>query len=175
MAAMIQLLAFQRHTGENSIAVLARYAMVRQRAFREGNFVMSWEGCSLQVLRALNVNSQQLIQFLQPFGSRLPQDENEFYMLTGHMRRVGHILEHAPNNFGQLLHGNRQARRGEDLVEPQDPAGSSPPAYMNLPGDPQVNGEGVMWGNPTAPAPEWQGWQPAFTTQTDGWGQPGNA
>ena len=29
------------------------------------------------------------------------------------MRRIGHILEHSPNNLGQLLHGNRQAGPGE--------------------------------------------------------------
>ena len=63
LAAMTQLLAFQRLHGENINAVLSRYDMVRRRARHEGNFVMSWEGCSLQLLRALNVNSQQMIQF----------------------------------------------------------------------------------------------------------------
>ena len=106
LAAMTQLLAFQRQHGESINAVLMRYDLVRQRARQEGNFVMSWEGCSLQLMRALNVSSQQMIQFLQPFGSRLPSTEAEFDQLTGQMRRVGHILEHSPNNIGQLMRSN---------------------------------------------------------------------
>ena len=67
---------------------------------------MSWEGCALQILRACIVSSQQMIQFLQPFQGRLPQDEAEFALLSSHMRRIGHIFEHSPNNLGQLLHGS---------------------------------------------------------------------
>eukprot|EP00969_Alexandrium_andersonii_P144527 6391139-Alexandrium_andersonii.AAC.1 len=54
-----------------------------------------------------------MIQFLQPFQARLPTTEQEFWVLQSHMRRVGHILEHSPNNLGRLLKGNRQARPGE--------------------------------------------------------------
>ena len=113
LAAMTQLLAFSRRHGESIKGTLARYEVVRQRAAREGHFVMSWEGCALQILRACNVSSQHMIQFLQPFQGRLPQDEAEFAVLSSHMRRIGHILEHSPNNLGQLLHGNRPATAGE--------------------------------------------------------------
>ena len=87
--------------------------MVRQRAAREGHVVMSWEGCALQILRACNVSSQQMIQFLQPFQGTLPQDDAELAILSSHMRRIGHILEHSPNNLGKLLFGNRPASAGE--------------------------------------------------------------
>eukprot|EP00969_Alexandrium_andersonii_P172938 7644974-Alexandrium_andersonii.AAC.1 len=40
--------------------------------------------------------------------------------MTSHMRRVGHILEHSPNNLGQLLRGCRQARPGEYLALPEE-------------------------------------------------------
>ena len=48
LAAMTQLLACSRRQGESINGTLARYAVVRQRAAREGHFVMSWEGCALQ-------------------------------------------------------------------------------------------------------------------------------
>ncbi len=106
---MTQLLAFSRRHGETVNGTWARYEIVRQRAAREGHFVMRWEGCAFQLLRAC----KQMIQFLQPFQGRLPQDEAEFALLSSHMRRIGHLLEHSPNNIGQLLHANREAATGE--------------------------------------------------------------
>ena len=115
LAAMTQLLAFSRRQGETINGGLARYEVVCRRAAREGHFVMSWAGCALQLLRARNMSSQQMIQFLQPFQGRLPQGEAAFHVVSAHMRRIGHILEHAPNNLGQLLHGNQQARLGNTM------------------------------------------------------------
>eukprot|EP00969_Alexandrium_andersonii_P116875 5167637-Alexandrium_andersonii.AAC.1 len=80
---------------------------------------MSHEGYALQLPRACNVSPRQMIQFLQPFQGRLPTTEAEFQLVTSHMRRVGHILESAPNNLGQLLRGRRQARPGEYLNLPE--------------------------------------------------------
>ncbi len=70
LASMNEFLAFARRPGENINALLTRYEVVRQRAAHEGNFVMTIEGCALQVLRALHVSPQQLIQFLQSFGGK---------------------------------------------------------------------------------------------------------
>ena len=52
LKSMTEMLAFARKPGENINALLARYEVVRQRAAVEGQFVMSIEGCSLQLLRA---------------------------------------------------------------------------------------------------------------------------
>ena len=52
LTAMTEVLAFSRRPSESINAVLARYEVVRQRAALEGQFVMSTEGCSLQLLRA---------------------------------------------------------------------------------------------------------------------------
>ena len=142
--------------------------MVRQRARREGNFVMSWEGCSLQLLRALNLNSQQFVTFLQPVGQRLPSNEEEFYQLSGQLRRVGHVMEQAPNNLGQLLHGNRQARRGEYYTEgdQEQSHGSQDTSHQRAyPTDTGAQqGEGVLW--PPAQSstePSWGGWDQTMT------------
>ena len=78
---------------------------------------MGREGSALQPLRACNVSPQQMVQFLQPFNGRLPHDENEFGMMVAQMRRIGHILERSPNNLGQLLHHNQQARSGEYFTQ----------------------------------------------------------
>eukprot|EP00974_Lingulodinium_polyedra_P089181 8648097-Lingulodinium_polyedra.AAC.1 len=48
----LEVLAFSRRPGENINGLLARYDAVRQRAALEGQFVMSVEGCALQILRA---------------------------------------------------------------------------------------------------------------------------
>ena len=65
--AMADLLSFGRRNGEGINQVLARYEIVRQRARTEGLFVMSTEGCALQLLRACGVSTNQMVQLLQPF------------------------------------------------------------------------------------------------------------
>jgi hypothetical protein len=68
LTSMTEMFAFTQRPGETINALLARYETVRQRAAIEGQFVMSIEGCSLQVLRACNIQSQHLFTLLQPFG-----------------------------------------------------------------------------------------------------------
>ena len=79
------------------------------------------------------------------------------------MRRIGHIVEHAPNNLGQLLHGNRQARRGE-YYNNEDNAR----AYPTDTGGPQAEGAGVLWPEQQPADPAWESWQPGITPG-DGW------
>ena len=123
---------------------------------------MSWEGCALQMLRACNVSSQQMIQFLQPFQGRLPQYEAEFALLSSHTRRIGHILEHSPNNFGQLLHGNRQATSGEYYTD-------TSVGYQQTIGE-SATGSSFLWSDAPA-ASSWDHWQPDITAGGgDGWG-----
>ena len=76
LAAMTEMLAFQRLPNEGINAILMRYEICRTRAANEGNFVMSMEGCALQLLRACNVSPQQFMTFLQPTGGRLPTNES---------------------------------------------------------------------------------------------------
>ncbi|MFM7988134.1 MAG: hypothetical protein ACKPKO_53360, partial [Candidatus Fonsibacter sp.] len=163
LAAMTQRLAFSRRHGETINGTLARYEVVRQRAAREGHFVMSWEGCALQLLRACNVSSQQMIQFLQPFQGRLPQDEAEFAILSSHMRRIGHILEHSPNNLGQLLHGNRQAASGEYFTD-------TARGYLQTVDDAPVPSS-FLWADAPSSGPGWGTWPADITAGgSDGWG-----
>ena len=109
LAAMTEFLAFARRQGESISSVLARYELVRNRARNEGNFDMNVEGNALQLLRATHTSETHMIEFLRPFGGRLPATEVELQQLMTTMRRTYRITEHAPNNLGQHLHGNRQA------------------------------------------------------------------
>eukprot|EP00969_Alexandrium_andersonii_P087213 3847285-Alexandrium_andersonii.AAC.1 len=69
--------------------------------------------------------------------------------MTSHMRRIGHILEHSPNNLGQLFRGSRQARPGEYLTLPEG-------------GPPADQGSGGAIGSDDAAAfPSWaDNWDP---------------
>ena len=60
LTAMTEMLAFHRKSGETINALLARYEVVRQRAANEGHFVMSIEGCALQILKAAGFPWAQL-------------------------------------------------------------------------------------------------------------------
>ncbi len=110
LAAMTDMMSFQRRPGEHINAVLTRYEIVRQRARNEGQFVMSTEGCALQILRACGVSTHQMMTLLQPFGTNLPRNEAELASLTSEMRRMGHILENTPGNIASSLHGPRTGR-----------------------------------------------------------------
>ena len=75
LTSMTEMLAFTRRPGETINALLARYETVRQRAAMEGQFVMSTEGCALQLLRAVGIGTQHLLTLLQPFQGQLPQTD----------------------------------------------------------------------------------------------------
>ncbi len=74
---MTELLAFTRRQGEHINALLARYETVRQ-------FVMSVEGCALQVLRACGTQAQHLFTLPQPCQRTLPRAEVQFQETCTH-------------------------------------------------------------------------------------------
>ena len=118
LQAMTEMLAFQRRQGEYINSLLARYDTVRQRAAVEGQFTMSIEGCSIQLLRAVGIGHQHLPLLLQPFNGQLPQNEQQFNNLMTQLRRYGHVSENAPGNIASVLHGPlRQARPGAYLTD----------------------------------------------------------
>ena len=114
LVAMTEMLSFARKPHESINEVLTRYEIVRQRARLEGQFVMSSEGCALQLLRACGVNTTQLMQLLQPFNTNLPRNEQELSAMANSMRRMGHILENTPGNIASSLRGHH--RHGSHLL-----------------------------------------------------------
>ena len=155
MSAMNEMLAFARRPGENINMILSRYDLVRGRARNEGQFVMAVEGCAMQLLRACGTNPTQMMQLLQPLNYRLPNSEEEFTMMRDTMRRIGHVLEHSPNNIGQGLHGPTQARPGEYLTY-QEPDQQTSPMFLSTPTVSTVD----PWHQPTQPndAPMYASW-----------------
>ena len=121
LASMTEMLAFARRPGESINALLSRYEIVRMRAATEGQFVMSVEGCALQLLRACNIHPQQLQLTLQPFGGLMPATEAQLSLLVQQLRRQGHLTEGVHGNIGTILHGPmRQARPGAYLAGDAD-------------------------------------------------------
>ena len=160
LAAMTEMLAFTRHPQENINQVLSRYELVRGRARDEGNFVMSVEGAALQLLRACHCSPAQLMTLLQPLNNNLPTTEAEFRQLQDRMRRIGHVLEHAPNNVAQSLRGNQEARQGA-YAALQHAASATPSmnAYFGSPGFQDTSDNWQGW-NSVEPDYSWSTWTP---------------
>ena len=116
LTSMTEFLAFSRKPHDTINALLARYETVRQRAAIEGQFHMSVEGCSLQVLKCCGIQSHHLFILLQPFNGTLPQNEDQFRQLCTQLRRHGHNTEGTRGNVASMLHGPyHQARPGQYL------------------------------------------------------------
>ena len=109
---------------------------------------MSVEGAALQLLRACHVNPSQLMTLLQPLNNHLPTTEAEFRQLQDRMRRIGHVLEHAPNNVAQSLRGNQEARQGA-YAALQNAASTTPTmnAYFGSPGFQDAPDDWQGWGS----------------------------
>ena len=121
LSAMTEMLAFARRPSESIDALLARYEVVRQRAAIDGQFAMTIEGCSLQLLRACGTSTNQLYFLLQPFDNKLPTTEAQYNQMVQQLRRQRHSHEHVPGNIATALQGpHRQARAGAYHANPQD-------------------------------------------------------
>ena len=103
LSATTELFHFHRNRGETIDELLSRFMTLRFRAGQNGGAAMSWEGYSWLLLRACGVNASQLMTILQPFQNRYPNTEPEFNAMSVALRRIGHILEHAPNNIATQL------------------------------------------------------------------------
>ena len=114
---MADLLSFGRRNGEGINQALTRYGIVRQRARTEGLFVMSAEGCALQLRRACGVSTNQMMQVLQPFNTNLPANEQQLNAFFASMRRVGHITDNTLGNIGATLHESRGGGSPHLLIE----------------------------------------------------------
>ena len=107
LGAITDLLCFGRRSSHETVDdLLARFDILRQRAYDQGQLTMSITGLVWLLFRAVGVNDTQLIQLLQPFQGRVPQTEAELQALRVQLRRMGHVLEHAPGNIASSLRDN---------------------------------------------------------------------
>ena len=112
LGSITELLSFARlpHKQERIDEILVRFDVVRQPAFDEGQLTVSITGLTWLLLRAVGISDTQLLQLLAPFGGNFPQTELELQQLKQQLRRMGHILEHAPGNVASVLRGPSSGR-----------------------------------------------------------------
>ncbi len=121
LTSMTEMLGFSRRPNEGISALLARSETARQLAVAEGQFIMSMEGCALQLLRVSGVQTRHLFALLQPYGGRLPQTDEPFQDICAQLRRHGRISAGAQGNVASVLNAPvRSARPGTYLACQQD-------------------------------------------------------
>ena len=172
LAALCELMRFNRRPGEPIDALLSRFLTTRHRAASGGaGMTMSWEVCSLTLLQACGVSQQQMVNILQPFQGRIPVTEAEFNAMQLSLRRMGHVLENHPNNIASRLrgsaarnfftgYGENSWNQWEEDTNQEQP-GSSDPWHTGT--DPWQNSSGEM--HPTPDGGHTQ-WSPGDISQT---------
>ena len=83
LQSMTEMWAFAQRPGESINSLVFVYDTVRQRAATEGQFVMSAEGCALQMLRACHVAPGLLFQLLQLCEEHIVAYNATVYMTCG--------------------------------------------------------------------------------------------
>ena len=104
------LLSFDRHSGERIDALLQRFDGARIKAQEHGNLVLSPQGLSWLLLRAVGVSEHQLLNLLAtpPLNGNLPADDQGMEALKSALRRMGHIVERTPGNVASSMNRPNQ-------------------------------------------------------------------
>ena len=132
---------------------------------------MSYEGYSFFLLRAVSPTPQQLVQLLTPTNGRYPETEAEFEALQTQLRRIGHIVENAPNNLGHYLRAQRHAA-GTFFMNPWDGTNWDPQQDPNA----DQTATAYVAQDGTAQQPVWQqGAADPWSTGADPWSGGGTA
>ena len=72
------------------------------------------------------------MQLLAPLQDRMPSTEAEFTEMVHYIRRMGHVLEHAPGNVGNVLQRGGNARMFAQAYMAQ-PDGTFNPTVADAP------------------------------------------
>ena len=169
LVAMTEMMSFHRLPNESINDVLTRYEVVRQRARNEGQFVMTIEGCALQLLRTCGVSTQQFMQVIANFGNRLPTTDEEWGNMTRFLRRMGHILEHSPGNIASTLHGGR-AQRSHFADAFMSTPTQDTENFHNSPGWGDYGPHVDAWRDTGGDADLWRNLQPDYSSSSTGEG-----
>lgn len=107
--AVTDLMGFSRRNHETIDSLLVRFGSIRGRAADQGGAILSVQGITWILLRAIGISDQQLIQLLAPFNGLFPSTEAEYTQLKTNRRRMGHILERTPGNLRDGLRSSQIA------------------------------------------------------------------
>ncbi|CAL1129607.1 unnamed protein product, partial [Cladocopium goreaui] len=80
-----------------------------KRAADQGGAILSVQGITWILLRAIGISDPKLIQLLAPFNGLFPSTEAEYTQLKTNLRRMGHILERTPGNLRDGLRSSQIA------------------------------------------------------------------
>ena len=152
-----ELMGFQRRGNEPIDSLLVRFDAIRARSAELGGAIISVQGVSWLLLRAIGITDTQLIQLLTPFGGLFPSTEAELSQLKTALRRMGHIMERAPGNLREGLRGPPHAGQTAFLVREHDDGNCWPPDAWHSQDYPQHDYQDA-WQQPQPPMAE----QPHF-------------
>ena len=123
-----ELFDFRAEAGEKIDMWADRLDTVRARAAEQGRLMVSWEGLSWMLVKAVGISDNQLVQILQPYQGVLPGNQSQFSQLRLSLRRMGHILENYPGNLAQSVR-NRNVAAGQPayaIILDQEPQHDEP-------------------------------------------------
>ena len=134
LQSIAEIVAFHRGPGKSFDSLLVRFQTLKHRAARNGAFLMTAEGYSWLLLRAVGVGPDQLSILLAPLQGRLPNNDGELLQLQAYLRRMGHLIEGTHRHLGQ----GRPARAffagdAEQAPETAQPAAAAQPSALDYP------------------------------------------
>ena len=99
---------------------------------------MSVQGLPFILLRACQVNDQQLMTLLQGTDGLFPADNAQYRQMCLLLRRMGHILERRPGNIASALRGGSSQNATPAFFADGTPAdlGNATEPWATSAGDP---------------------------------------
>ncbi len=88
IAAMMEIMRFQRKGNEDFDSLVTRFDIARQKARSEGQFVMSIEGYTILLFSCIGMPTGHILEALQPLRGRLPRTQAQFEEILRYMRRM---------------------------------------------------------------------------------------
>lgn len=110
---------FRRRPNESISATLTRFEQTQMRAEHDAGIVQPYETTSYKLLQTLGFNDKEIIEYIKPFGYKMPNTREEYSSMCLDIRRQLRLIEHHPGNIGSYLRGP------SFFVDNSDPATSS--------------------------------------------------
>ena len=97
---------FRRRPGESISATLTRFEQIQQRAEHDAGVIQPYETTAYKLLQVLGFNEKETIEYIKPFGYRMPNNRDEYNRMCLDIRRQLRLTEHQPGNIGSYLNGS---------------------------------------------------------------------